>query len=63
MTGRPRPHLHLDLEPGSDPIAGRIYADGEPGTHFVGWMELTRTIERSLDEASRAQTPKEGTDA
>lgn len=38
-------HLHLEIEPGSDPIAGSIGAPDEEPRSFNGWIELTEAIE------------------
>jgi hypothetical protein len=38
-------HLHLEIEPGSDPIAGSIRGPDEEPKSFSGWIELTEAIE------------------
>jgi hypothetical protein len=42
----------FDLQ--ADPIAGVVCDHAGHGLPFAGWMELTRTIERALDEAKHA---------
>lgn len=42
----------FDLQ--ADPIAGVVCDNAGHGLPFAGWMELTRTIERALDDARRA---------
>jgi hypothetical protein len=38
-------HLHLEIEAGSDPIAGSIGRLDEEPRSFSGWIELTEAIE------------------
>jgi hypothetical protein len=38
-------HLHLEIEAGSDPIAGSIGGPDEEPRNFSGWIELTEAIE------------------
>jgi hypothetical protein len=38
-------HLHLEIQPGSDPIAGSIGGPDEEPRSFSGWIELTEAIE------------------
>ena len=45
----------FDLQ--ADPIAGVVCDDAGRGLPFAGWMELTRSIERALDAARRADAP------
>jgi hypothetical protein len=53
--------LSLELDPGSEPIVGRIqHADGTV-TEFTGWLELTQVLEaaRSVDRSDdRAQSKR-----
>jgi hypothetical protein len=42
----------VDLQ--ADPIAGVVCDNAGHGLPFAGWMELTRTIERTVDAARRA---------
>jgi hypothetical protein len=46
--------LTIDFDLQAEPIAGVVYDDGGHGEPFAGWMTLTRTIERTLDDARRA---------
>jgi hypothetical protein len=49
--------MHLEIEAGSDPIAGSIGGPGEEPRSFQGWIELAEAIEavRST-RADRAKT-------
>lgn len=38
-------HLHLEIEAGSDPIAGSIGSPDQEPRSFSGWIELTEAIE------------------
>lgn len=40
----------LELDPHSDPIAGRIGREGEPARNFVGYLELISGLERLRTE-------------
>jgi hypothetical protein len=40
----------LEIDPGSDPISGRLQHDGHPAHEFVGWLGLARALELTLDE-------------
>lgn len=57
--------LTIDFDLQADPIAGVVHDDGGHGEPFAGWMALTRTIERSLDAARRADrdSPADGPSA
>jgi hypothetical protein len=59
MTERPVVHLLLEVDLACDPIAGLVGLDDREGTPFSGWMELSRTIELTLDDARRGprETP------
>lgn len=61
MNERPIVHLHLELDPDADPIAGVVHAGDEGARPFSGWMELTRAVELTLDGAR--QTPGPGSEA
>lgn len=51
-------HLHLEIQAGSDPIAGSIGGPGEEPRSFSGWIELAEAIEAV--RATRAARPKTG---
>jgi hypothetical protein len=53
MAERRVAHVRLEVDADADPIAGVVRQDGEPVRPFAGWLELTRTIERSLETARR----------
>ena len=38
----------LDLEVGSEPIAGRLSDDDGTTVAFVGWLELAAALERAI---------------
>jgi hypothetical protein len=55
MKGDARRILTLAIDPGSDPISGRLddeRGSGE-GQEFVGWLELARALESALGLAPR----------
>lgn len=62
VYGVPPDHARLsivvDLQ--ADPIAGVVCDSAGHGLPFAGWMELTRTIERTLDAARRANAGEPG---
>jgi hypothetical protein len=39
--------ISIEIDPGSDPIAGRITVAGIAPRGFVGWMELVHAIDRA----------------
>ena len=43
--------LTLEIDAGSDPIAGRVSEDGAPAEPFFGWLGLARALERALEHA------------
>lgn len=45
--------ITLELEPGSDPIPGRLYAHTRPAHRFYGWLEFAAAIEAACNEGSR----------
>jgi hypothetical protein len=51
--GDARRILTLAIDPGSDPISGRL--DNERGSReeFVGWLELAKALENALGLAPR----------
>ena len=54
-----RVHVDLELEAGSEPIAGQLATAGEQPTTFVGWMQLTRLLDRIVrrNDAERRHAP------
>ncbi len=44
--------ITLELEPGAEPIAGRLYAEECPQHRFHGWLEFGAAIELACKEAS-----------
>jgi hypothetical protein len=55
MKSDARRILTLAIDPGSDPISGRLddeQGSGE-GQEFVGWLELARALESALGLAPR----------
>jgi hypothetical protein len=49
--------LTLGIEPGSDPIKGRIADEAGRSQEFAGWMGLARAIDEVL--ANAPQLPQE----
>ncbi len=47
--------ITLELEPGAEPIAGRLYADDRPRRSFYGWLEFAAAIESAYKEPSIEQ--------
>jgi hypothetical protein len=42
--------LTLEIDPGSDPICGRLREGPDAkGEEFVGWLGLARALERALE--------------
>jgi hypothetical protein len=39
--------ISIELDPGSEPLAGRITVPGAAPRAFVGWMELVHAIDRA----------------
>lgn len=37
--------ITIELEPGADPIQGRLSGEGVPDGSFMGWMELATALE------------------
>jgi hypothetical protein len=48
MSTTPRQALLLELDPGSDPISGRL-GDSADSVEFSGWLGLASAIQRLLD--------------
>jgi hypothetical protein len=45
-------HVELDLDPGADPIEGRMSVAGGPPEPFTGWMELASALERARSDGA-----------
>jgi hypothetical protein len=41
-------HFTLDLEVGTEPIAGRLSEPGGEPAPFAGWLELAAALERAV---------------
>ena len=39
--------ISIELDPGTEPLAGRIIVPGAEPRAFVGWMELVHAIDRA----------------
>ena len=39
--------ISIELDPGTEPLAGRITVPGVAPRAFVGWMELVHAIDRA----------------
>jgi hypothetical protein len=50
-------HLQLEVDLDADPIAGSVKHAGQTDRPFSGWMELTRTIELSVDQVRARRIP------
>jgi hypothetical protein len=50
-------HLHLEIEAGSDPIAGLIGGPDEELRSFSGWIELTEAIEAARAALAAHRVP------
>ncbi len=44
--------ITLELEPGADPIAGRLYAHEAREHRFYGWLEFAAALEAACKEGS-----------
>ena len=44
--------ISIEIEPGTEPIAGRITVPGAAPRAFVGWMELVHAIDSARHAAS-----------
>ena len=44
--------ITLELEPGADPIAGRLYAHDLEGRRFYGWLEFAAALDAACSEGS-----------
>ena len=54
MPSQEPPRLWFELNTGSDPIGGRMHADGNPPRSFHSWLELVALIEEMRAERSEA---------
>ena len=50
-----RTSLRLELEPGSEPISGRLVAADGTLVEFTGWLELAAAIEQAARGTVAAQ--------
>jgi hypothetical protein len=39
--------ISIELDPGTEPVAGRLTVPGAAPRDFVGWMELVHAIDRA----------------
>lgn len=46
----------VDLQPGADPIAGRVCADGQHPHAFTGWTGLFAVLRAVTSQDGRPQT-------
>ena len=53
MKGDARRILTLAIDPGSDPISGRLDDEEGSGEEFVGWLGLAKALESALGLAPR----------
>ncbi len=52
--------ITLELEPGAEPIAGRLYADMRPDHFFHGWLEFAAAIECACKEGAPGPALRRG---
>ncbi len=50
-------HLELLVEPGAEPIAGRLKVDGEPDVAFSGYLEFMALVERLVAKTAAPEPP------
>jgi hypothetical protein len=62
MMGVMSTRIVLDLDSGSDPVAGTVAVDGGPARPLAGWVALGHAIDQAL-HAARAQSPTRTPDA
>lgn len=48
-------NIELDVEAGSDPIAGELRGQWLQARRFVGWVALVRTLEEALSAAAASE--------
>lgn len=46
--------IELNVEVGSDPIAGELRGERLQARRFVGWVALVRTLEETISAAAKA---------
>lgn len=56
MQTNERLRLTLDLDPGADPIAGRVEPQKGPGEPFAGYVELIAALERARNGGAEASS-------
>jgi hypothetical protein len=39
--------ISIEIDPGTEPVAGRVIVAGAAPRAFVGWMELVHAIDRA----------------
>jgi hypothetical protein len=44
--------ISIELDPGAEPVAGRITVPGAEPRAFVGWMELVHAIDSARHSSS-----------
>jgi hypothetical protein len=49
--------LALELDLGTEPIAGRLRLPDGSSRGFVGWLELTQALEDAIKSATRERGP------
>jgi hypothetical protein len=59
VTARSFAHLQLEVDLDADPIAGSVKDGDRTDMQFSGWMELTRTIELSVDQVRARRIPSQ----
>jgi hypothetical protein len=59
VTARSFAHLQLEVDLDADPIAGSVKDGDQTDMPFSGWMELTRTIELTVDQVRARRTPSD----
>jgi hypothetical protein len=59
MTADYPRRLTLDVDPGEDPIRGRVSEAGGMPVPFVGWLGMARALERVLGRPAPGQVSPE----
>lgn len=49
----------LDVDAADQPIRGWLRPETGPPQEFLGWLELTRALERMVSEAARRAAPSQ----
>lgn len=57
MSGLHPSRLSVEVDRGTDPISGHVYANGERRLPFVGWLGLISALERLITTERPAQLP------